>query len=84
MTVMGVASQPEKQHEYIIAGTMQKQSTGDTSPVAIQVTGNVTILKHTGEHVAPGTLQELQEGAVVVAEGKKRKYGVIRARSVVI
>jgi len=84
VTVMGVASQPEKQHEYIIAGTMQKQSTGDTSPVAIQVTGNVTILKHTGEHVAPGTLQELQEGAVVVAEGKKRKYGVIRARSVVI
>jgi hypothetical protein len=84
VTVRGVASQPQKQHTYIIAGTVPHRMTGDTTPVALCVDESVTILRHSGEHVSPLLIQELQEGAVIFAEGKKNKYGVIRATRVVI
>jgi len=84
VTVKGVASQPQKQHTYIIAGTVPHRMTGDATPVALCVDGSVTILRHSGEHVSPLLIQELQEGAVIFAEGKKSKYGVIRATRVVI
>ncbi len=84
VTVKGVASQPQKQHTYIIAGTVPHRMTGDATPVALCVDESVTILRHSGEHVSPLLIQELQEGAVIFAEGKKSKYGVIRATRVVI
>ncbi|HEY6284656.1 MAG TPA: hypothetical protein VIX20_03255, partial [Ktedonobacteraceae bacterium] len=84
VTVKGVASQTQKQNTYIIAGTVPHRMTGDTTPVALCVDESVTILRHSGEHVSPLLIQELQEGAVIFAEGKKSKYGVIRATRVVI
>jgi len=84
VTVRGVASQPQKQHTYIIAGTVPHHMTGDTTPVALCVDESVTILRRSGERVHPVKIQELHEGALIVAAGKKSKYGVIRATQVVI
>jgi len=58
--------------------------TGDTTPVAVRVDESVIIFRHSGEQVAPALVQQLQEGVVIVAEGKRSKYGVIRATHVVI
>jgi hypothetical protein len=58
--------------------------TGDATPVAVRVDESMTILRHSGEHVSPKLIQELKEGAVIFADGKKSKYGVIRATRVVI
>ena len=84
VTVKRVASQAQKQHTYIIAGTVPHRMSGDTIPVAICVDESVTILKHSGEHVPSSIIQELQAGAVIVAAGKKSKYGVIRTSHIVI
>jgi YegS/Rv2252/BmrU family lipid kinase len=84
VTVRGIASQPEKQHRYIIAGTIPHQMTGDTTPVAVRVNNGATILKRSGEQVASAMVQQLHEGAVIVADGKKSKYGVIRAKHILI
>jgi YegS/Rv2252/BmrU family lipid kinase len=84
VTVRGIAAQPEKQHTYIIAGTVPHQMTGDTTPVAVRVNDGATILRRSGEQVAPDMVQQLQEGVVIVADGKKSKYGVIRARHILI
>lgn len=84
VTVRGVTAQPEKQHTYIIAGTVPHQMTGDTTPVALRVDSSVTILRRSGEHVSPVMIQELQEGALIVAAGKKSKYGVIRTTHIVV
>jgi YegS/Rv2252/BmrU family lipid kinase len=84
VTVKGVVSQAQKQHTFIIAGTVPHRMTGDTIPVAICVDESVTILKHSGEHVPSSKIQELQAGAVIVAAGKKSKYGVIRTSHIVI
>ncbi len=84
ITVRGVAPQQQKEHTYIIAGTVPHRMTGDTTPVALCVDESVTILRHSGEHASLETLQELREGVVIFAEGKKNKYGVIRATRVVI
>ncbi len=81
---MGVASQPQKQHTYIIAGTVPHQMTGDTTPVALCVDESVTISRRSGEQESIEMIQELREGAVIFAAGKKNKYGVIRATQVVI
>jgi hypothetical protein len=74
---------PQKQHTYIIAGTVQHQMTGDTTPVALCVDESVPISRHSGEQVSIEMIQELREGAMIYAAGKKNKYGVIRATRVV-
>jgi len=84
VTVRGVASLPGKQHMYIIAGTVPHQMTGDTTPIAVLVDGSVTILRRSGEQVSPLMIQELREGALIVAAGKKSKYGVIRTTHIMI
>ena len=84
VTVRGVAAQPGNRHRYIIAGTVPHQQTGDTAPVAARVDDNTRIFRHSGEQVAPALLLQLPEGAVLVADGKKSKYGVIRARHILI
>ena len=84
VTVKGVAAQPQKQHTYIIAGTVPHQMTGDTTPVALCVNESVTITRHSGEQISIELIQELQEGSKIIAMGKKSKYGVIRATRVVI
>jgi YegS/Rv2252/BmrU family lipid kinase len=84
VTVRGVAEQLGKQQRYIIAGTVPHQMTGDTTPVAVRVNDGVTILRRSGEQVAPAMVQQVHEGVVIVADGKKSKYGVIRARHILI
>lgn len=84
ITVKGVAPLPQREHTYIIAGTVPHRMTGDSTPVALCIDQSVAILRRSGEHVSPQLIQGLQEGAVIFAEGKKNKYGVILARRVVI
>jgi YegS/Rv2252/BmrU family lipid kinase len=79
--VVGVTSH---QNTYIIAGTTSKKSTGETTPVAVCIDDKTTLLKHTGEFVAIGDVEHLQENAEIVVEGKKSKRGVIPATHVVI
>jgi YegS/Rv2252/BmrU family lipid kinase len=84
VTIVGVAPNPNKQHAYIIAGYALKQETGENKPVAVCVDDHTALLKVTGAHVAPPTLEELQEGDGIIVEGKKSKRGVIEAKRVVI
>jgi YegS/Rv2252/BmrU family lipid kinase len=84
VTVMGVLPQPDEEHRYIIAGTVQKRNGGDTQPVAVQVIDHTCILRHTGEQAAPAAFQDLHEGAAIVVVGKKSKRNVILATHVLI
>jgi len=82
--VVGVAPNPEEKDTYIVAGTTAKRSTGENRPVAVCIDSNTTMIKRTGEHVPPATVRELQEGGLIVVEGKQSKRGVIRAKRVVV
>ncbi|MFL5588908.1 MAG: diacylglycerol/lipid kinase family protein [Ktedonobacteraceae bacterium] len=84
MTVAGVAPNPDKKDAYIIAGTLQNQKTGDAVPVAVPVDNSVVVTNRAGKRVSAAAVQKLQEGTVVVIEGKKSRRGVIRATHIVI
>ena len=84
MTVAGVAPNPDKKDTYIIAGTLQNQKTGDAVPVAVPVDDTVVVTNRAGKRVSAAAVQELQEGTVVVIEGKKSRRGVIRVTHIVI
>ena len=84
MTVAWVAPNPDKKDTYIIAGTLQNQKTGDAVPVAVPVDDTVVVTNRAGKRVSAAAVQELQEGTVVVIEGKKSRRGVIRATHIVI
>lgn len=58
--------------------------TGDTTPVAVCIDRDTTIVKRTGEHVPPAAVQAVQEGQEIVVEGKKSKRGVIHATRALI
>jgi hypothetical protein len=58
--------------------------TGDSAPVAVRVKDGVTILRRSGEQIAPAMVQQLQAGVVIVADGKKSKYGVIRPKHILL
>jgi YegS/Rv2252/BmrU family lipid kinase len=84
VTVVGVSSNPDKKDIYIVAGSIIKQRTGESRPVAVRVENDTMTMKQTGENVAPATLPKLQEGETIIVEGKKSKRGVIRAKEIVI
>ncbi len=84
ITVVGTTPYPEKHNTFIIAGSSHKKSTGDIKPAAVRVDDDTLVLKHTGEHVTSSSVQGLQEGTVIVVEGKESKRGVIQATHVVI
>ena len=84
MTVIGVAPNPDKKDTCIIAGTLQNQKTGDAVPVAVPVDDTVVVTNRAGKRLSAAAVQELQEGTVVVIEGKKSRQGVIRATHIVI
>ncbi len=84
VTIVGVTLLPDKKQTYIIAGTTSKKSTGETTPVAICIDDNTTLLKKTGELAAAVDVEQLQENAEIVVEGKKSKRGVIHATHVVV
>jgi len=57
-----------------------KQRTGETRPVAVRIGNDTALLLQTGEHVPVAHVEKLQDGAVVIAHGKKSKRGVIKAK----
>ncbi len=80
VTVVGKAPLAGKKATYIIAGGTLKASTGETRPVAVVVNDKTTIYNHQGEKLSAQTVEELQEGTVIVVEGDKSKRGVISAK----
>ncbi|GAC1690433.1 MAG: hypothetical protein PVS3B3_12960 [Ktedonobacteraceae bacterium] len=84
MTVVGKAPNPEKKDTYIIAGGTVKQATGEIKPVAVVVNGDTTILNREGVRVSLHEVRNVQEGMVLVVEGKKSKRGVIEATRMVM
>jgi len=84
VTVVGKAPNPEEKDTYIIAGGTVKQATGETKPVAIVVNGDTIILNREGAYVAIDEVRNVQEGMVLVVEGKKSKRGVIQATRMVM
>jgi aspartate 1-decarboxylase len=84
VTVVGVAPNPEKTHTYIVAGTRQKQSTGEIKPAAICVSDETIIIKRTGETCSSSQVEQLQQGEVIIVEGNESKRGVIRAKRMII
>ncbi|HEX9133168.1 MAG TPA: hypothetical protein VF844_12820, partial [Ktedonobacteraceae bacterium] len=84
VTVTGVGPEADQPNTSIIAGTIQNPTTGDTSPIAVCVNDKSIVMQRTGQHVTPPAVQQLQEGAEIVVEGKKGKSGSLRATQVVI
>ncbi len=84
VTVTAVRSNPAKKNTYVVAGTITRQATGESRPVALSVDEHVVVTKQDGEHVVPSTVRDLQVGATIVVEGKKSKRGVISAKQIVI
>ena len=84
VTVTGVGPEADKPNTYIIAGTIQNPTTGDTSPIAVHVNEKSIVMQRTGQHVTPTAVQQLQEGAEIVVAGKKGKSGSLRATQIVI
>lgn len=84
VTVVGKVPNPEQKDTYIIAGGTVKQATGETKPVAIVVSPATAILNRDGERVPSSEVRKVQEGMVLVVEGKKSKRGVIEATRLVM
>src|SRR5207248_1855962 len=84
VTVVGVAPNPEKTDTYIVAGTKQKQSTGEIKPAAVCVDDETLIIKRTGETCSSSQVEELQQGEIIMVEGNESKRGVIRAKRMII
>ena len=85
VTVVGAtANSSAKKHSYVIAGHTPKRSSGEAKPVAVVVNDKTTILDRDGQQVPSARVQEMQEGAVIVVEGKQSKRGVIKATRMVV
>jgi YegS/Rv2252/BmrU family lipid kinase len=82
--VTGAAAISNERHTSIIAGNTVKWRTGETRPVAVRIDDDTIVLLQTGEHVPLAHVQKLQDGAVVVAHGKRSKRGVIKAKHVIL
>ncbi len=84
VNVVGVALLPEKKQTCVVAGSTHNQRTGEIKPTAVRIDAETTVISRNGEHVSASTIQELQEGSVIVVEGKENKRGVIQATQVVL
>ncbi|HCI82012.1 MAG TPA: hypothetical protein DHW02_20240, partial [Ktedonobacter sp.] len=84
VTVLGKTPNPEKQGEYIIAGSTVKQATGEQRPVAVVVNEETQVYNHEGVRTSVEMMRDVQEGMTVLVEGKKSKRGVIVAKKLVI
>jgi len=84
VTVIGKAPNPDKKNVYVIAGTVQKQFTGEARPVAVVVNGETTVFNREGRYVPADAVRELQQGEVIAVEGRQSKHGVIRADRVML
>lgn len=82
--ISGVVTMPKKSHTIIVAGSTVNQRTGETLPVAVRVDEDTIVLSHTGERIPRVQVAKVQDGAVVIAQGKKSKRGVIKAKHVML
>jgi hypothetical protein len=82
--IAGTGVKSGKRPRYILAGYKVKSRTGETRPVAVRIGQDTLVLLDTGEHISSADVLKLQEGAAVIAVGKKRKRGVIKAKRVVV
>ena len=80
----GLATMLDKRHASIFAGSMVNQRTGETMPVAVRIDEETLVLSHTGERLPHVHVGKVQDGAVVIAHGKKGKRGVIKAKHVML
>jgi diacylglycerol kinase family enzyme len=80
----GVATMLNKRHTNILAGSTVNQRTGETMPVAVFIDEDTLVLSPTGERLPHALIENLQDGAVVIAHGKKDKRGVIKAKQVML
>ena len=84
VTVVGGGLNPERKGVSIVAGTISDKKTGDVKAVAVRIDHDTTIVRPTGELLLPTFVSNLSEGSVIAVNGRKSKYGVIRAKSVVV
>ena len=84
ITIAGVVAAPGKRHRYVIAGQTVKQQTGETNPIAIRIDEDTSVLLRTGEHAPHDHVLKLQDGAEVIAVGKKSKRDVIKAKHMIL
>ena len=82
--LIGVATMLDKKHTSILAGSMDNQRTGETMPVAVRIDEDTLVLSHIGERLPDALIQKVQDGAGVIAQGKKSKRGVIKAKRVML
>ena len=81
--VVGHVLDPEHSHTYIVAGQIQKATTGDTKPVAVVINAATKILTDDGAPLKLEAIANLNKGEKIVVEGKRSKRGVIHAQRVV-
>jgi len=84
VTVIGVALHSEKKQVYVIAGNTNKERTGEIKPAAISINAKTTTIDEIDENASPSIIQQLQEGSVIVVEGKESERGVIQATHVTL
>lgn len=86
VTVLGKVPDPARERTFIIAGSIHDPVTDELKPVAIVVDAATTILNRAGRYMTSVSkaVGELEEGKLVVVEGKKSKRGVIRAERIVV
>lgn len=84
VTVLGKTPNPEKQGEYIIAGTTVKQATGEQRPVAVVVNGDTQVYSREGVRTSVEMMRDVQEGMSILVEGKKSKRGVMVAKRLIL
>jgi hypothetical protein len=82
--ITGIATMPKKSHTIIVAGSTDNQRTGETIPVAVRVDEDTIVLSHSGKRIPRVQVEKVQDGAVVIAHGKKSKRGVIKAKHVML
>ena len=80
----GVATMLDKRHTSIFAGSIVNQRTGETSPVAVRIDEDTLVVSHTCERLPHIYVEKVQDGAVVIVNGKKGKRGVIKAKQVML
>lgn len=86
VTVLGKVPDATREQTFIIAGSLHNPLTDERRPVAIVVNADTTILNRAGRYMTSVSraVGELEEGKLVVVEGKRSKRGVIWAERIVI
>ncbi|GAC1361343.1 MAG: hypothetical protein NVS2B12_21470 [Ktedonobacteraceae bacterium] len=86
VTMAGKVSDPARDQTFIIAGGLHNPLTDERRPVAVVINADTTILNRAGRYMTSvsGVVGELEEGKLLVVEGKMSKRGVIHARRIVI